>query len=1045
MNKVRPLQLALLCCLLALPLTPAFGAEPAADFLDALRRRGYFDMAIEYLNKAESSPLTPVEFREVVPYERGLTIVEIARREADFAVRGDLLNDAQAAVEQFVRTRGSHPRVDNAKNQLGNIVAERARMKIEQAEKTGDNKFRTEAGDLFDQAYTIFARRQTELKDRLAKMTGVFDPKRQKDQIALRNQLRADYLQAQLLSAAVLEESAETYKNDQKKYNETLQRAVDEYTVIYEKYRVRLAGLYAKLYRGRCLAKMGKDKDALADFEELLDNDDGVDALRPLKTAALLLALDVWLKPDQDKYLVAVQRGDAWVDQVRPNESRTAEWLTLRMQVARAHKRKADALKAENPKDPEINRSITEARKLATYVSRLPGDNQKAAREFLVELRGGDPLTADANVELPDSFLEAKARGKESLDSLQTAGLILRDVPKRIAAESNPEIKKELQTQVDQAKKTLATGKDTAYRMFKHALTLVDDETELADVNSVRYFICYLSFTRQNYYDSAVMGEFVARRYPEHAGARQCAKIALASYIQLHRGAPSNDREFETQQVIQIADYMANKWTDQPEGVDALNTLIPFMISRGDLDKAQQYLEMIPSESPQRAEAELSTGKAMWGKYRLGMIEIRRWQKEGAPEGVDVAARQAELDQLKAKAEGILTAGVSRMSKSAPTSTSSAAILSLAQVHLDKTEPLKAIELLERPQVGPFVLAKAGHPTTKSKGFVEETYRTALRAYIAALPKADPAKSSELIEKARGVMTLLKSEVAGDADGNRKLVGIYIALARDLENMIALAPPAEKVPLSKGFETFLDEVGKEATEFNVLNWVAETFYSLGNGLGGTGSQARAYYEKARGLYKKMIDSGVAQGKAVSQVRMRIAAVNRALGQYKDAMAILTEILTEQNMMLSVQIEAAHTYQEWADKLKDEKQQLTLYGRAMKGGELDKTKRKYIIWGWAKTARLTGGNSKYKDAFHEARYNFIKCRFLSGKATTNREKQKEFFQAAEGDVRNTVVLYADLGGPAWRARYDQLAKDIQRALGKTAVGLSAYEEKKTAAN
>ena len=1052
MKSLRPLCFVLSCFLFfqaTLCVAPeAIGEEPAAAFLQAMRNRGYYDTALQYLKRAENSTLTPVEFREVIPFERGLTMVQFAGREADFDVRGQMLNEAQASIEQFVKTRGNHPRADNAKNQLGNVVAGRAKMKVEQAEKTGDDKHRELAAELFDQAYSIFARRQSELKDRLVKIgPRVFDPKKQKKEIAQRTQLRADYLQAQLLSAAVLEESAATFKPADAKFKETLQRAADEYTVIYEKHRIRLAGLYAKLYRGRCLAKIQNNKDALADFEELLDNDDGVEALRPLKTNALLLALDVWLKPSQNKYLVATQRGDTWIDTIRPNESRSPEWLTLRFEVAKAHKLKADALKKENPKDPDINRSITKARKLATFVSRMPGDNQRAAREFLVELRGGDAVTQD-NTNLPDSFLEAKARGKEALDSLQTAGLILRDVPKRIAAESNAELKKELQTQVDEAKKTLATGKDTAYRMFKHALTLVDGDTELDEINSVRYFICYLSFTRQDYFDAAVMGDFVSRRYPEHAGARQCAKITLASFIQMHRESQDADKEFETQQIIDIAEYMANKWTDQPEGIDALNTLIPFMVGRGDLIAAQKYLKMIPPESPKRAEAELSTGKAMWGRYLIGTAEMRRWEADGVPDGVDATTRKAELEQMKTGAEAVLVAGVGRMSKTPTTPTTVAAVLSLAQVFLDKGDAQKAVELLERPKTGAFELCKAGHPATKGKGFMEETYKTALRAYIAVLPKA--ADGTATIEKARGVMALLKSEVEQKPGGKKKLVSIYISLARDLERMIALAPVAEKVPLSKGFETFLDEVGKEAVEFNVLNWVAETYYSLGKGLSSSrtaAAESKAYYAKALVVYNKILDDKVATGNTVGQVQVRIAATNRALGKYTDAMKKLTEILKKQNMMLGVQIEAAYTYQEWASKMKDNAAKTKLYRQAMRGGgEVDQKTRKYVVWGWGKIARLTGSNIKFRSQFHESRYNYAKCRFESAKAAA-RGDQKSMFEKAENDIRLVVKLYPDMGGNTWKPRYDQLAKDIQKSLGKTPVGLKAYEKpaEKTAAN
>ena len=101
MNTFRLFRCALACWLI-LPASLAVAAEPAEAFLDALRNRGYYDMALEYLDRAQSDPLSPVGFREVIPLERGLTLVDSARREADFDVRGELLNKAQEAVQQFV-------------------------------------------------------------------------------------------------------------------------------------------------------------------------------------------------------------------------------------------------------------------------------------------------------------------------------------------------------------------------------------------------------------------------------------------------------------------------------------------------------------------------------------------------------------------------------------------------------------------------------------------------------------------------------------------------------------------------------------------------------------------------------------------------------------------------------------------------------------------------------------------------------------------------------------------------------------------------------
>ena len=49
--------------------------EQAREFLDILREHRYYDEAIEYLDSLKDSPLVPVNFKETLLYERGLTLV----------------------------------------------------------------------------------------------------------------------------------------------------------------------------------------------------------------------------------------------------------------------------------------------------------------------------------------------------------------------------------------------------------------------------------------------------------------------------------------------------------------------------------------------------------------------------------------------------------------------------------------------------------------------------------------------------------------------------------------------------------------------------------------------------------------------------------------------------------------------------------------------------------------------------------------------------------------------------------------------------------
>jgi hypothetical protein len=54
-----------------------------------------------------------------------------------------------------------------------------------------------------------------------------------------------------------------------------------------------------------------------------------------------------------------------------------------------------------------------------------------------------------------------------------------------------------------------------------------------------------------------------------------------------------------------------------------------------------------------------------------------------------------------------------------------------------------------------------------------------------------------------------------------------------------------------------------------------------------------------------------------------------------------------------------------------------------------------------------------------------------------ERRQKYLGLAWNEIRSTAQLYPDLGGEAWRGRYDRLLKRIQRDLGKPQVGLEEF--------
>src|SRR5262245_61107427 len=129
---------ALLVSLAAAYLTAgsrAAASEPAQAFLDALRERGYFDTAADYLDSALESPLVPGRFKQTALYEKGLILVLGASHERAPAIQETQLNEGQKALEQFLAENPSHLLATAARTQLGNVLVKRAGLRVEKAKR----------------------------------------------------------------------------------------------------------------------------------------------------------------------------------------------------------------------------------------------------------------------------------------------------------------------------------------------------------------------------------------------------------------------------------------------------------------------------------------------------------------------------------------------------------------------------------------------------------------------------------------------------------------------------------------------------------------------------------------------------------------------------------------------------------------------------------------------------------------------------------------------------------------------------------------------
>jgi hypothetical protein len=568
-------------------------------------------------------------------------------------------------------------------------------------------------------------------------------------------------------------------------------------------------------------------------------------------------------------------------------------------------------------------------------------------------------------------------------------------------------------------------ARQEAIEDYHAALGLGTDDD--AERNRIRSRLAYLYFLDEDFYRAAVMAEFLALRYPESAGARQAAEIAVKAYRALYKQAPEpeEERTFETERMESIARYIVARWPEDPVADQARLMRFDTAIDQRDMDQAQQILAEITPDSAERAEAELRMGQALWVSY---VREANKPEAERPP--------QATLDDLVSRAQKTLEQGISRLRKSvdqgAPVDyTLVYSVLSLAQICIGAGQSEEAVKWLDDPKIGPMTLAAANDPVTGRGNFRVETYKAALRAYVGA----------EQLEKAEEAMAGLEKLVAagGDAAAAKKLTDIYVVLGQELQRTLKRLrqenkqEEAEKVV--RGFEVFLKRISEQGETYGSLNWVAETFYNLGAGLESGGEepsqQAKDYYKSAAATYVKILtkireDKQFAPAGAEISSQVRLAACLRALGDHNRAMKFLVDILKNHEKRVDVQIEAARTFQDWGHvKGQDAKFQLAIKGATVDG--------RLLIWGWAGISRRVAPFTQYASVFHEARYNLALARKDLALAETGDERAKTLEQA-EKDIMVVFQLYPKMGGDEWKAKYDALLKTIQRLRGKRPTGL-----------
>ncbi len=506
-----------------------------AKFVETLRQRGWYDTALEYLNNyAADDPLLTDEFRNLLPYEQGRTLAEQAAHSTNIRQRGQWQQQAIERLLEFAKAQPQIPAALDALRQAGNLLVTEALRSIAQLQQLPQqagaerDRLRGDIRRSLEEAATVPKDLLKVCDGRLAALPKPVMSQRDPDSIKERKQLRARRAEARFLLAKLAFDQAQAWEKGTDPFQQTLTAAAEQFSKLAKDNSENLTGFYARLYEGRCYQTLGDTKRALASYEELVYQPIQNAVFRQLVARAYRRRAECFRI--EEKYDQAIRECQGWLEQSRPNELERAQWLALKYELAMTLLKKSESL-------PKPDSQLTEgARRLLTDVSRQTGEFRKAARAALASLVGSSAGSGPADpaavpVERINDFAAAVTAGKEAIGRMNSSKLAA-----RLAKENNPEAVESLQRRAEGARLQ-------ARRFFERALDLVDPNAAYASLDVVRYHLCWLDWEDGRLHEAAILGEFLARYYPESQYTPVAAKVALAAYERLYNQSRARRRK----------------------------------------------------------------------------------------------------------------------------------------------------------------------------------------------------------------------------------------------------------------------------------------------------------------------------------------------------------------------------------------------------------------------------------------------------------------------------------------------------------------------
>jgi hypothetical protein len=1005
--------------------------ERFLDFVRGLRERDYFDLTLIYLDKLEQRADVPDEIKQVLDYERAVTLLDSVKAERVPDKQSALLDKARGVLEKFLKEHNDHPLAAQASAELANVYLGKARVENLQARNPSNAgqkpQFQAKARDYLAQARKVYTDAKTKYEAIYKTFPTFIDPDKDKKQYEERESALVNFIQAQLNLGITTYEEAQTYDRADPKFSETLTSAANEFELINQRYRSQVAGLYGRMWQGKCFEENGDVTKALGIYDELLGHPGDSPVMKRLQNKVLHFKL-VCLNTDQRKdFQLVINLAQEWLKE-NTRMQRSREGLGIRWEASRACESLGDKEGTEpSEKDKLYRQSLT----YAQYINQFAGEYKESSLSAMQRLNA--KLNRDGD---PQDFATAFGLAKSLVKQADSKNKEVRDLTGDAKAKGEAD---------------LAKARAEAVRIVKLALGLWTPKEDLNELNRARYFLAYLYFLSRDRNDEAmVLGEFVARKYNQDNPdlALDCAFMAMYSAQQAFQSAPEGSKEFYVRKLVSIGDYISKTWPTSDKANDARITLGQMFVRLKKPVDAFQILKQVPETAPQSLEAQLMAGMAYWQAY---IEESVKPEAERPP--------KETLLQYQTEATNILTAAIAKAEAKVPAADPAPDNVSLAKSNLVQILNLvgKYADALKYMTEGPKALVTAvavadetQRPARglKSRPIAEHVYSELLRSYVGL----------QQLEKARATMKDLEKVAAAGGGGTQKVVEIYLDLGRQLKQeveQLRASGDARLAQVLQSFETFLNDIfqRKEGQDYNTLAWVGETYFALGDGMisGPNASQddkvrANDYFNRSSAAFTEILTRTASDDKFMppgneTGIQLRMVTCKRRQGQYEEAIELVRKVLTAKPKAIDAQVEAALTFEDWAATGQPEKWLLAIEGdkppappKAGKKGKKSKPAAEVEappkqIWGWQDLAERVGLNlmsgpasPEYEKQYLDAQFHVVNCRFAFAK-TESGKKKEEALDQAKRDIAVTAGT-ADLADEEWFGKFNAVYRQIQ---------------------